>query len=382
MSGRVLFELVPGLLERVPLCLLGVLPTPVETLPALEAALGVRRGSVYVKRDDLSSDAFGGNKVRTLEIFFGAAQKAGATHVFSTGSFGSNHAIATAIHAPRVGLRAGAILYPQPPSSSALTNARAIGVLVERFVALPHWCALPAGVALTIWNEERLGHRPFVMAPGGATPLGALGYVNAALELAVQIDRGALPHPVRVVVPGGSGCTTAGLLAGFALAARLGIAFSEGGSRPVPELLSVRVTPWPVTSHLRLARLAEQTSRLVATLARDDALAVGRDVLARRLRVDGRFLGRGYGYATSDGEDAIELFRRTGGPALETTYSAKAAAGLLQSLRDNDDGPVVYWATCSGVAPPVAPLPPRAPRRLVHWAERTECAVAARGAHP
>ncbi len=382
MSLRALFELVPALTERVPLRVLGALPTPVDALPELEAAAGARRGSLYVKRDDLSSDAFGGNKVRTLEIFFGAAQKAGATHVFSTGSFGSNHAVATAVHAPRVGLRAGAILYPQPPSVSALENARAIGGLAERFVALAHWSALPGGVALTVWREERLGHRPFVMAPGGATPLGALGYVSAALELAMQIERGALPHPARVVVPGGSGCTTAGLLVGFALAARLGIAFSESGRRSPPELLSVRVTPWPVTSHSRLVDLARRTSRLVAALANDDALALRRGVLARNLRVDGRFLGRGYGYATDEGERAIELFRHAGGPALETTYSAKAAAGLLQSLRERDDGPVVFWATCSSAPPPAVRLPAQAPRRLVRWAEGTERALASARAQP
>jgi D-cysteine desulfhydrase len=381
-SRRALFELVPALSERVPLCLLGALPTPVDAVPELEAAAGARRGSVYFKRDDLSSSAFGGNKVRTLEIFFGAAQKAGATHVFSTGSFGSNHAVATAVHAPRVGLRAGAILYPQPPSVSALENARAIGGLAERFVALPHWSALPGGVALTTRHEERLGHRPFVMPPGGATPLGALGYVSAALELAMQIDRGALPHPARVVVPGGSGCTTAGLLVGFALAARLGIAFSEGAARRAPELLSVRVTPWPVTSHYRLVRLALRTSRLVAALANDGALALSRDVLARHLRVDGRFLGRGYGYATDDGAQAIALFRRAGGPALDTVYSGKAAAGLLCSLRERDDGPVLFWATSSSAPPPSLRLPAQAPRRLVRWVEATERALAAAGDQP
>jgi D-cysteine desulfhydrase len=382
MSLRALFELVPALSERVPLCVLGALPTPVESLPALEAAASARRGSLYIKRDDLSSDVFGGNKVRTLEIFFGAAQRAGATHVFSTGSFGSNHAVATALHAPRVGLRAGAILYPQPPSVSALDNARAIGSLTERFVALSHWSALPGGVALTVLNEARLGHRSFVMAPGGATPLGALGYVNAALELALQIERAELPRPARVVVPGGSGCTTAGLLAGFALAARLGIGFSEDARRPAPELLSVRVTPWPVTSRYRLVRLAEQASRLVAALAGDDGLAVERATLARRLRVDGRFLGRGYGYATPDGEHAIQLFRAAGGPALETTYSAKAAAGLLQTLRERDDGPVVYWATCSRVPAPAARLTSQAPRRLLRWAKKTERALARGDAQP
>ncbi|HVW24642.1 MAG TPA: pyridoxal-phosphate dependent enzyme [Polyangiaceae bacterium] len=382
MSERALFEVFPALSERVSLCPLGDFPTPVETAPELEAVAGARPGSLYLKRDDLSSKVFGGNKVRTLEVFFGAARRASATHVFSTGAFGSNHAVATVLHAPQAGLSSGAILYPQPPSFEALVNARATAALASRFVALPHWSTFPFGVAFAAWNERRRGHRPFVMPPGGATPLGALGYVNGALELARQIERGTLPHPVRVVVPGGSGCTTAGLLAGFALAARLGIGFSESKGRRAPEILSVRVTPWPVTSPYRLAHLAERTSRWVATLARDESLAEDHRSLARRLRVDGRFLGRGYGYATPDGEEAIATFRHAGGPTLETTYSAKAAAGLLRSLRESDDGPVVFWTTCSAVPAPARALPADTPRALVRWVDRTARALGEGAAQP
>jgi len=371
MAVRALFELLPPLAERVHLSLLGQFPTPVEALPAIEAAVGARAGSLYVKRDDLSSPIYGGNKVRTLELLFGAAIEAGATHVFSTGAFGSNHAVATIMHAPRVGLGAGVVLYPQPPSAEALENLRASAARAVRFVALPHWSALPFGMLHTHRSELRRGHRPFVMVPGGATPEGALGYVNAALELAVQIEHGALPRPARVVVAGGSGCTTAGLLAGFALAARLGVGFSESGPNRVPELVSVRVTPWPVTSRLRLSRLAAATSRLVSTLAGDGALGASAESLARRLRIDPRFLGKGYGYATREGTEAMELFRRAGGPELEPTYSAKAVAGLLRSLRERDDGPVLYWATRSAVPPPLANLPGAASPGVVRWVNRT-----------
>jgi D-cysteine desulfhydrase len=331
----------------------------------------VRPGSLYVKRDDLSSPFFGGNKVRTLESFFGRALREGATHVFSTGSFGSNHAVATVVHAPRVGLKSGALLYPQPPSREALENVEAIVALADRFVALPHWSVLPISMRVLDRAERRCGNRPLVMVPGGATPEGALGYVNAALELALQVERGALPRPARVVVPGGSGGTTAGLLAGFALAARLGIGFSEDARRPAPEVLSVRVTPWPVTSLFRLTRFAADTTALVAALAGDPALKTTPAALAARLCVDGRFLGRGYGYPTPEGEAAIALFRRAGAPALEGTYSGKAVAGLLQSLREHDDGPVLYWATRSAAPTPRVSVPSAAPARVVRFISRT-----------
>jgi D-cysteine desulfhydrase len=289
--------------------------------------------------------------------------------VFATGAFGSNHAVATVVHAPRVGLLPGVVLYPQPAAAAALENLRAIAARTTRFVALPHWSCLPSGIRYTEWSERRRGHTPFVMAPGGATPLGALGYVSAALELAQQVASGVLPPPRRVIVGGGSGCTTAGLLLGFALAARLGLGFTA--SSGPPELLSVRVTPWPVTSRLRLARMAARTSDLIASLTGDRSLRLGTGALVKGLRIDGRFLGRGYGYATDEGREAIRIFEQVGGPGLETIYSAKSAAAFLHALRRGDEGPVVYWATRSASPPPEASLPRSAPPLVERWAERT-----------
>src|SRR5690606_25477518 len=188
---------------------------------------------------------------------------------YATGAYGSNHAVATALHAPRVGLSTGALLFSQPRSWAALENLRVVLSTAGRVVALPHWSALP----LAMWSAgRRRFESPVVMAPGGATPWGALGYVSAALELAKQVESGALPAPRRVVVGVGSTCTSAGLLVGFELAFRRGLGFR----RAPPELIAVRVTPWPITSRYRIGALAERTSCLLARLAYDPALALTR----------------------------------------------------------------------------------------------------------
>jgi hypothetical protein len=134
------------------------------------------------------------------------------------------------------------------------------------------------------------------------------------------------------------------------------------------------VTPWPVTAHSRIVGLAVRTSRLLADLARDPTLRLGRRELSPFLEVDGRFLGRGYGYPTSDGRAALASFEALGGPALDTTYSAKSAACLIDRVRRSEPGPVVYWATKS-----TAPLPPidparldAAPPRMRRWMRRAE----------
>ncbi|HEY8427936.1 MAG TPA: pyridoxal-phosphate dependent enzyme [Sandaracinaceae bacterium] len=363
--SRPLFETWPALRERVPWVPLGDFPTAVEPLARAASALGRPGAPFYVKRDDASSPVYGGNKVRTLEALFGRARAKGARRVYSTGAFGSNHALATVLHAPRAGLEAGVILFPQPRSHCALENLRAILARRPRVRALPHWSLLPLGIAMT-----ELGERDaFVMVPGGATPEGALGYVSAALELARQVREGAMPAPHTILVGVGSTCTSAGLLVGLHAAAARGL-----GWREPPALVSVRVTPWPVTSKARIVGLARRTAALLASLTGEPDLAFSAARLASRLTVDGSQLGRGYGHPTPAGVEAIRLLRDSEGLEVDTTYAAKSMAAALARVRAGLPGPLLYWATKS-----TAPLPEVreedwrwAPRGMTRWIEKAE----------
>ena len=329
-----LFSAWPALRERIDAVPLGDFPTRVERLHGIEKQVG--SGPLYVKRDDLSAEAYGGNKVRTLEVLFGRARALGAREIIATGAFGSNHAVATALHAPRAGLRSGAVLFPQPYSLAALQNLRVTLARAERLVVVPHWSCFPFG----LWRAS--GRERSIMPPGGATPVGALGYVAAALELGAQVARGELLAPRRVFVGVGSTCTTAGLLLGFAHAARLGLGFQRA-----PELVAVRVSPWPVTSRFRILSLAVRAGALLAKLTGEPRLALSHADLAAGFRIDGRELGSGYGEPSPAGHAAIELFRAQSLFELDTTYSAKAAAGFLASARARHEGPSLFWSTKS-----------------------------------
>ncbi|HEY6560038.1 MAG TPA: pyridoxal-phosphate dependent enzyme [Polyangiaceae bacterium] len=372
---RALFQVWPKLARELPWAELGDFPTPVSPLDGLARALDMPELELYEKRDDVSSAVYGGNKVRTLEVLLGQARDRGCGHVFATGAFGSNHAVATALHAPRLGLSAGAVLFPQPRSWAALENLRAVLSTGVPLRALGHWSLLPFGMAMTSISQKRRGHRPFIMVPGGATPLGALGYVSAAFELAEQVEARVLPRPEQVIIGVGSTCTSAGLLVGFAHAARLGIGFRDARGRPYPpELLSVRVTPWPVTSKARIVSLAVRTSQLLAKLCGEPALVLDRAALGRHIHVSGEFLGRGYGQATADGRRAVKLWHEHVGHELDTTYSAKSAAALVLRAERRRPGPALLWATKSSV-----PLPPvnitairAAPKLALRWMERAE----------
>jgi 1-aminocyclopropane-1-carboxylate deaminase/D-cysteine desulfhydrase-like pyridoxal-dependent ACC family enzyme len=347
-----LFEAFPALERKIPWVRLGEWPTPIEPLR-------VAGREIWVKRDDLTGRVYGGNKVRTLEAMFGRAQAEGASRIWATGAYGSNHALATVLHAPAAGLEPGVMLFPQPPSATAADNLRAVLGTRPRFQRLLSWATLPLAVV-----RRRRERSTLVMLPGAAVPEGALGYVAAGLELAGQIAGGAAPLPSRIFVGVGSTCTSAGLLVGLWIAERKGLL----ARRPI--VCAVRVTPWPVTSVHRIVSLAMRTARLLASLTAIPEPA-GRE-LARGLRVIGGFIGRGYGHTTASGIAAQHAFAAAGGPPLDTVYAAKSAAGALAAAPN--DAPTLYWSTKSS-----RPLPPvdsaacaSSPKALIDWLGRCD----------
>ena len=370
---RPIFDIWPALRDTLACEDLGVFPTPIESLAPVMRSIGAADAPVYAKRDDLSSSIYGGNKVRTLEVLFASAKQKGATHIYSTGAFGSNHATATVLHAPRVGLEPGVCLFPQPHSEAAAENLRTMLKYRPATRALLHWSSLPFGMYATVREHAKKGELADVMQPGGATPIGAMGYVSAAFEVARQVEAGEMPRPELVVVGVGSTCTSAGLLVGFQHAARLGVGFVDGRGNPAPpKLVSVRVTPWPVTSAVLIARLATQASQKLAELAGDDSLAISYRQLRAHLEVDGRFLGRGYGKPTETGKEAIREFAHIDGFTLDTTYSGKSAASVIDRVREGERRPILFWSTKStSPMPEVAPEEwAWAPKRMRDWLDR------------
>jgi len=341
---------LPRLAAHLPWVSLGEWPTPIE-----RADLDGR--AVWIKREGASSPRYGGNKIRTLEPWLGHARAVGAHRIWAIGAYGSNHVVATALHAP-AGLEVGAILFPQPGSPWAAENCGAVIAAGVPIVRLRSVIEVPFA-ALRVARRDR---GAVVMAPGGATPLGTFGAVAAAFELAEQLAAGAAPPPRRIVLPVGSTCTTAGLVAGLLLA------HAAGAWRwPLPIVHGVRVTPWPVTSELVVAELARRTLDRAARLG-GPRPAADRGELLRRFVVDGRELGPGYGQATPRGHAATAAWR---GPRLDGVYSAKAAAALRR-LHRAGVGPLLFWATKSEAVLPPPPLERlhTAPAPIVRWLGR------------
>jgi D-cysteine desulfhydrase len=368
---RPLFALFPRLEAHAGFSILGDFPTPIEPLQRLAPELpGVSQ--CYVKRDDCSSPLYGGNKVRTLEALFGQARREGRQWVAATGAYGSNHAVATVLHAARLGFRSAVLLFPQPTSPTARANLRVSLGRADQVLSVPHWSWLP----FAAWSFARAcrarGEPALIMPPGGAVPRGCLGFLSAGLELGLQVQAGLLPPPEEVVLAVGSTCSTAGLLVGLALAARLELGFSQQDARrPRPRLVAVRVTPWPVTSPLRIVRLATRAAQWLYELTGDRLFDFTSAELARGLELDPGQIGPGYGQPTAAGRAAIARAGQLA-IALDTTYAAKSAAGLLARLQRGPERVRVFWSTKSS-----APLPEvtseqlaAAPARMLRWLDQ------------
>jgi D-cysteine desulfhydrase/L-cysteate sulfo-lyase len=210
-----------GRLDSLPRARLGHYPTPLEAMPNLAAALG-RDGGLYVKRDDCTGLAFGGNKVRQLEFYLGEAQARGADIVLITGAVQSNFVRTAAAAAAKLGMECQVQLEERVAKSDA-EYRRSGNVLLDYMLgATIH--SYPEGeneegadrrVREIAAELEAGGRRPYVvpLAPGHK-PLGALGYVAAAREILGQIEEQALRID-EIVVASGSGSTHAGLLFGL-----------------------------------------------------------------------------------------------------------------------------------------------------------------------
>lgn len=315
-------------LARFPRHSLGHLPTPLEPMRRLTGYLRERgtAPSLWVKRDDCTGLATGGNKTRKLEFLLGDAVAQGADVLITQGATQSNHARQTAAAAARAGLRCEILLESRVERDEEYEESG--NVLLDRVLGATIVERLPAGSDMQQAMERRAdelsekGRTPYVIPGGGSNPVGALGYVGCSQELAT-----APVHIDWIVHASGSGGTQAGLVAGM-----------WGGRADIPVLgISVRAAAEEQRSTVH--QLAVET---LHRLDVDDAIP--RD----RVQVDGRFVGGGYGVPTEGMREAIELVARTEGIVLDPVYSGKAMDGLLTLIgegRFSPDDNVVFIHT-------------------------------------
>jgi D-cysteine desulfhydrase len=353
-SELALFRAYPELRDRFPRQPLVSVPTPVEPLPLA----GLPEGSLFVKRDDQSCPFYGGNKPRKLEFAIGAALARGARRLVTTGGLGSNHGLATTILGRGAGLATTLVLLRQPVTAGvkrALLLDAAYGAELVYGTDVPR-TALQ--VLRVLARSALRAEKPFLVATGGSSTRGNVGFASAALELAEQVRAGALPEPAEIYVPVGTGGTLAGLVAGLRLA---------GLPARVVGVVVTDILPPTPRGLARAARAVLQRLRGAHAGVPDAPISTADFDLVRSQ------LGPGYGAPTPAGREAVGAAAECG-LRLETTYTGKCLAAILERARRGElpSGPLLFWNTYNGVdvearAPqPLDPeaLPPRLRRFL------------------
>jgi len=300
-------------LGRFPRIRLAHLPTPLEHLPNLTRTLG--GPEIWIKRDDCTGMSSGGNKTRKLEFLLADARAKGADLILTQGATQSNHARQTAACAARLGLDCHLLLedrtHKTDPDYTGNGNVfldYLHGATIEHHESNPDMNAVMAQVAARFASE---GRRPYSIPGGGSNPIGALGYVNAAIELMTQAnDLGLrLDHVVHAT---GSAGTQAGLVAGLS------------GIRSGVPLLGIGVRAPRERQEENVFRLATATAELCGC---PDAV-MREDVVANC-----DYVGSGYGFSTPGSIEAIQMLARLEGILLDPVYSGKGMAGLVDLIR-------------------------------------------------
>lgn len=316
-------------LERFPRAAIGHLPTPLEAMTNLGRELGL---ALFVKRDDCTGIGFGGNKVRQLEYYLGAAQSANADVLLITGAVQSNFVRTAAAMGHRLGMACHIQLEERVPAISVLHRTNGNVLLDKLLGATMH--SYPEGedeagadveigrIADTLRDS---GQTPYAIPLGAdSKPLGALGYVRAASEVLTQIE--AIGGVDEIILASGSALTHAGLLLGLRLA---------GDTTPVFGICVRRDAE-------------QQTARVLKRVAATaELLGLDNPVIARDVRASDVALGPGYGQMATDTRTAIERTARAEGLFLDPVYTGKAMAGLISLAQAGQlAGPrVLFWHT-------------------------------------
>lgn len=298
-------------------------PTPLEHLPRFSDYLG---RDIFIKRDDITPLALGGNKLRKLEFLAADALREGADVLITAGAIQSNHVRQTAAVAAKLGLKCFALLENpiQTQAENYLSNGnRLLLDLMDCEIELVDALHAPARQLdeLRIRLEAQ-GFRPYVVPVGGSNALGALGYVECAQEIAHQSEE--VVDFAAVVVASGSAGTHAGLAVGLE------------HLLPQTELVGVTVSRKTADQLPLVNALQQQVAELLETHS------------SAPITLWDDYFGPRYGMPSEEGMEAVKLLARLEGIFLDPVYTGKAMAGLIDGIsqqRFQREGPLLFVHT-------------------------------------
>jgi len=328
-----LFEKYPDI-SSIPWLELGNFPTPIQKLEKLGKIQGFK--NLYVKRDDTSSLTYGGNKVRKLEWVLADAKEKGRKTLICVGGSGSNQVLATTIYGKQMGFRVVGLVFDQPNADYVRRNL----LLDHHYGAELHYAAnTPIELLLfsfTYAFESIRGEKPYYVPAGASSPIGNMGYVNAAFEIKNQVEQGEIPEPDYVLTAAGSLGTASGLQLGFRLA----------GMKTRVAAVQVSM-PWYITASKYASMIANINTFMRRT---DPNVPEYRPKKEEVLLLEG-YLGKCYAAFTPECISIMEAAKTLEDLKLDPTYTSKALAGGLDWLRSQgeQDDIVLFMDTFNSV---------------------------------
>jgi D-cysteine desulfhydrase family pyridoxal phosphate-dependent enzyme len=305
-------------MKKIPKVKIAHLPTPIEPLLNLTAFL--KGPNIFVKRDDQTGLAFGGNKARKLEFLVAEAKEQGALTLITAGAIQSNHCRQTAAAAAKFGLNCTLVLAgdePDKPTANYLLDR-----IFDAEIIWTTWENKIDALDETYNKLKTDGLRPYLVPYGGSSPTGAIGYAYAVEELLNQKC-----EPDWIVFPSSSGGTQAGLVAGAKI-------FSYSG-----KILGISVDEEADVLKKRVAGIASEVTQRFGSPYH---------FKGEEIMVNDEFNATGYGNTTEDEWEAIKTFARLEGLLLDPVYTGRAAAGLINLIRHgffSIGETVLFWHT-------------------------------------
>ncbi|MFX0083382.1 MAG: 1-aminocyclopropane-1-carboxylate deaminase/D-cysteine desulfhydrase [Candidatus Hodarchaeota archaeon] len=337
----ILFKRFPNLKKIIPwIPLLTKIPTPIERLFELEKRCDLNGGEIYIKRDDKNHPIYGGNKLRKFEFIFGDIIKKKKKGIITTGGIGTNHGLACTIVCSNLDppLKCELFLFPQPLTWHVQRSL----ILFDYFGAKLH---LSKGVISTFIKALffQLNHPKFYFIFPGGSPLfgfgssiGTVGFINAICELKKQIEENIIPEPDAIFVAGGTNGTSGGLVAGCKL---LGLKTKVHVVAVYDDFMS------------NPSAVMRNANKALKYLHKCDNSIPNIKVSKDDFEFITGYLGSGYGIKTIKSQNAVDTVYHLEGKKrnfkLETTYTGKAMAGMLDFLKEsgNKSKKVLFWNT-------------------------------------
>jgi D-cysteine desulfhydrase len=321
-----LFQSYPLLTDKLPYVSLGEFPTPVHKLERLGREIGLNR--LYIKRDDLSGKMYGGNKIRKLEFILGQALRDGVKELLTFGLIGNRQAVATTVCSQQLGMKCVCMMIPAPVDRQVRLNLLLTYSCGAELHHQPKISLLVLDALYQLLRHKlRGGSFPRFISGSRFSILGAIGYVNAALELRGQIAAGEMPEPDFIYVARGSSGTTVGLMMGLR-AAKL-----------KTRVISVGACPEKRAYTRKIARFYSKSACYLNLF----------DPNFPKLEYSEEYAAMRDGYHMEERKEVVDMMKQSEGIELEGVYTGSALASIIDDAKKGHlkDKVVLFWNTFS-----------------------------------